>query len=530
VKKTVVHVDLVGYSTICDNLEQSLDVSSVAQLNEQIRSFIRVGINAVEAQWDQTVMATAGDSATLVFDSPQDAHRFAQAVHDETRAHNASRTHPIAKRVFRSGAATGELNMRPKLSGGFEIAGMTINRATRLEARSMPGGLLIDETTYAGLSDEQKNRYGAKTVVPGKRDEEFESRLCQMNGDAPSDAASFAARAREKTSTPRRENEGAPSQARPCLVLDRAGIWPIHLFQLTDWDTQRTITVSGEVTRSDRERRDVRERHAQVARVLIRNQPDALAPGAIARGISTRIRFTDLDGKLVCDVPRGRWTEAAANQFPDSRLGQSKIDFGIGEAQWLDIAFKYDDSVVPYALDDRAVTTPKWELPENMLHPGNQFITVIHLSGEWVETEVQCQLLIVRADEGQPGYLQFRPLDARATGSAVPPAKTGFAERAVARDACKRLVRATAGACEALLNSPSRESVGALDEQFEPLFKFSETQGHLLDAAIQAELRRGVDSLAELLEETALGVDPADLRWREMAHRFLNAAQRIASM
>jgi class 3 adenylate cyclase len=533
VTKTVVELDLAGYSTICDSLEQSLDASSVAQLNQQIRSFIEAGLKAVSAQWEGTVMATAGDSAILVFDSAQDAHRFTQAVHEETRAHNLSRNHPLAKRIFRSGAATGEIVMQPKPGGGFDIAGMTIARAKRLEAQSAPGGLLIDEATYEGLSDDQKSRYGAKTVVPGKRDEEFEARLCQMNADGPKDAALFTARVRGEQKRFSLESAGSLSQAlqlRPRLILERANVWPIHLVELTDWDTKRTITVSGEVTRSDRERRDVRERQAQVARVLIRNQPNGLAPSAIARGVNARIRFINQEGKVVCDVPKGRWTEAAANQFPDSRLGQSKVDFGIGEAQWLDIAFKYDDSIVPYALDDRAVTTPKWELPENMLWPGSHFITVIQLSGEWVETELRCELLIVRADEGQPGHLQFHPLDAIASGSAVPLSETGFDERAVARDACTRLVRATASACESLLNSPSRQSVSALDEQFEPLFKFSETQGHLLDAAIQAELRRGVDSLAELLEETALGVDPADLRWREMAHRFLHAAKRIAAV
>jgi len=128
----------------------------------------------------------------------------------------------------------------------------------------------------------------------------------------------------------------------------------------------------------------------------------------------------------------------------------------------------------------------------------------------------------------QAGHLEFRPLDdAGPRGSQAPPADAVFGERAVARDTCKRLTRTTAKACDALLDSPSRQTWDALNEQFEPLFKFSQTQAHLLDAAMQEQLLRGVDSLGELLEETVLGVDPADLGWREKAHRFLDAAERI---
>jgi class 3 adenylate cyclase len=192
-KKTVVELDLVGYSTICDNVEQALDVQSVAQLNQQIQDFIEAGLSAVNAAREQTVVKTTGDGALLVFDSAQDAHRFVQAVHEATHARNLSRKQSLAKRVFRSGAATGEVDMQPKAGGGFEIAGMTIARAKRPEAQALPGGLLVDGATYEGLSVEQRRRYGAKTRGPGKRDEEFEAYPCQLNADGPKDVAFLTA-------------------------------------------------------------------------------------------------------------------------------------------------------------------------------------------------------------------------------------------------------------------------------------------------------------------------------------------------
>ena len=191
-KKTVVEFDLVGYSTICDNLEQALDVGTVAQLNQQIQDFIDVGLTEIGQTRDKTVATTTGDGAILVIDSPELAHRFASAVHEATRAHNAPRSQPLAKRIFRSGMATGDIVMKREPGGGFDMAGTTIARAVRLEAKAQPGGLLVDEETFEGLTAEQKGLYASKTRVAGKRDEVFDAYACQLNPEGPKDAAFFS--------------------------------------------------------------------------------------------------------------------------------------------------------------------------------------------------------------------------------------------------------------------------------------------------------------------------------------------------
>jgi class 3 adenylate cyclase len=197
-RRTVLELDLVGYSTICDNLEQGLDVNSVQQLNAQIQGFVDVGLKALNATRERTVMATAGDNAILAFEFPVDAHKFAEAVHTATREHNRTRKLPLAKRIFRIGTATGEIVMLPKPSGGFDIAGTTIARAFRLEAKATPGGLLLDKATYDGLSSEQKLLYGSMMRVPGKRDEMFEAYAYQFNVDGPNDADFFTQKAKQE--------------------------------------------------------------------------------------------------------------------------------------------------------------------------------------------------------------------------------------------------------------------------------------------------------------------------------------------
>lgn len=213
---------------------------------------------------------------------------------------------------------------------------------------------------------------------------------------------------------------------RPHLVLEKADVWLIELSAVTDWQSQRTVTVSGELSRADRERRDVRERLTQFARLLIRNDPGSTAPTAVAKGVSARIRFLDADGTVRCTVPKGRWTRAGARSFPASRVDQSRVDFGIGETHSLDIAFKYNDKIVPYAIDDDSVNMSNWENPRYMLD-GKRFDVVVELSGEWVRTELRGELLLVRPDEGHAGHIEFRaragPTDSpniAATASATP--------------------------------------------------------------------------------------------------------------
>lgn len=201
-KKTVVELDLVGYSTICDNFEQGLDVNSVAQLNQQIQSFIDAGLKLGNAARDEHVMATTGDGAIVVFDTAVEAHRFAQAVHEATSEHNRTRQQPLAKRVFRIGAASGEIVIQAKPGGGFDIAGTTIARAVRLEAKAQPGGLLVDQRTFEALGPEGQQLYGSEQRIAGKRDEVFVAHAWQPYEDGPKDAAFFTKLGKEAALEP----------------------------------------------------------------------------------------------------------------------------------------------------------------------------------------------------------------------------------------------------------------------------------------------------------------------------------------
>lgn len=178
--KTLVELDLVGYSDVCRTLEENIGTEVVAQFNGQIQEFVDTGLAAIGAERVHVVMATTGDGAILAFDQPLEAHHFAVAVHQATRTHNRARSVASSQRWFRIGAATGDLFQRPRPAGGQEIAGTVIANAVRLETAAQPGQLIVDAGTFASLPAELQALYGAEETVAGKRGERFAARRCTI--------------------------------------------------------------------------------------------------------------------------------------------------------------------------------------------------------------------------------------------------------------------------------------------------------------------------------------------------------------
>ena len=170
--KTVVELDLKGYSDVARELEEHFSAELVMKFNEQIQSFFTDGLKLAGVASEEAILATTGDGAILVFDSPTVAHIFAEAIHNASRLHNEKKTFASAKRWFRIGIATGELAV-DYTGGTKKMAGSVVARSVRLEAACHIGEIIIDSETYLGLSQEQQDCYGAEEQIPGKRDEEF---------------------------------------------------------------------------------------------------------------------------------------------------------------------------------------------------------------------------------------------------------------------------------------------------------------------------------------------------------------------
>lgn len=185
-KSTAVLVDLVGYSDMSRLLEDSLGVQATLSLNQQVQRLIGDGLADAGGNASENVAMTTGDGALLTFASAAQAIDFAAKLHRCAARHNAGVTEPRAHRVFRIGISTGEIAVDPNTGAP---AGMAISRAARLEAKSDPGGVLIDSESWHAASTEQQALYTGPEDISGKRDEHFEAYRAQIDPDGIAHAA-----------------------------------------------------------------------------------------------------------------------------------------------------------------------------------------------------------------------------------------------------------------------------------------------------------------------------------------------------
>jgi len=168
VRRSVVELDLVGYSLVARDLEKQTDATVVFHLNDQVQGFVDDGLREAGCARKNVVNGTAGDNALLAFERASEAHRFAEAVHRATAKYNSLKTDPAAHRHFRIGISTGEIGVR-----GKEISGTRIIDSVRLEGAGKKGHILIDEATYEELPAKFQHHYRSPEVVKDKQNNSY---------------------------------------------------------------------------------------------------------------------------------------------------------------------------------------------------------------------------------------------------------------------------------------------------------------------------------------------------------------------
>ena len=175
---TVAVVDMVGYSSIAKILEENINAASVAELNQQIHTFIAHSLEQIPGTEAYRLIAKTGDGAIVLFQHAEDGHRFGFQVHLSAREHTGKRSESTAERWFRVGIATGDVNVTNASNVPCEYAGIAIANAVRLEASAKAGEIVVDANTFAKLSPESQALYGSEEIARGKHDERFRTRRC----------------------------------------------------------------------------------------------------------------------------------------------------------------------------------------------------------------------------------------------------------------------------------------------------------------------------------------------------------------
>jgi class 3 adenylate cyclase len=195
---TVVELDMVAYSEIARTLDQAIGPDVVARLNDEIQIFVHRALETISLTPQNTVAATTGDGAILVFEDPVLAHRFAHHLFALSREFNANITSASALRLFRMGGATGNIVVNRRDSGISGIAGSAIADAVRLEGAAEPGQLVVDLRTYADLPNDLQAAYTVEDDVVAKHGQKFRVRRANLDATAKDMMKMFGTR-KEKT-------------------------------------------------------------------------------------------------------------------------------------------------------------------------------------------------------------------------------------------------------------------------------------------------------------------------------------------
>ena len=186
-------------------------------------------------------------------------------------------------------------------------------------------------------------------------------------------------------------------EARPHLIIDQTIIAPECITVWTNHSNGKILTTIGNSGVPIGGGWSSRDRPVHIARLIIRNNPITETPKAVAKGISAHLRFLNNQEEIVCEISDAHWTQAENKQ--------GRVDFGIGQCQSLDIAFKFDDTTVPCALSNEMIASPRWGLRDQL--EGGRLVLPVELSGEWVKTELRAELLCIRDNEARAGRLEF---------------------------------------------------------------------------------------------------------------------------
>ena len=152
--KTILELDLIGYSDKARELEEQLGAGVVMRFHDQIQRFVDTGLKAAGLRREEVIVQPTGDGAIVVLEDAEQAHIFAEAVHDACERHNSDKSGESAKRWFRIAAATGDIEIR-----GDEFAGIVITNAVRLETAGAAGHFLVDGATYDNLPARLRKQY-----------------------------------------------------------------------------------------------------------------------------------------------------------------------------------------------------------------------------------------------------------------------------------------------------------------------------------------------------------------------------------
>lgn len=191
--KSVASLDMSRYSDIIKDIQENHPADAPkrnSDLNRLVQDWVSSAMKEIGVSVQQIPHRRTGDGAIVVLDSPDEASHLAVKFHELSYGYNKGKRRHLDRRHFRIGIATGGLILEKETTEDgelkrFEMAGLVISNAVRLESACRTGEVLIDLPTYHLLSESEQSHYGEEETVVGKRKERFRARRRGVVGSAP---------------------------------------------------------------------------------------------------------------------------------------------------------------------------------------------------------------------------------------------------------------------------------------------------------------------------------------------------------
>ncbi|HEU4710952.1 MAG TPA: hypothetical protein VFS76_05270 [Pyrinomonadaceae bacterium] len=377
---TVVEVDLINYSEIARQIERELGIGAagVSLLNQQLEDLVKRALHPLRLEPKKIIKNKRGDGFVLVFDHPDDAHRFSVEFHKVCIDHNQRFANKSAHRWFRVGAATGDLNEVDN-----EIAGVSIIEAVRLESKGNKGHILIDKKTYGSLTNVCRNDYPPKSEpITDKHNNIHHAHRYAMNGIPEERSPGVVSPTELWASNNRLSDEvfAVELLTRPVkLERDAHGVVTVTINR--DGVEDMVISNAGKTAMTERY-------------VTPENKPDLLQ---LDREIQTFLAAGGPADTMRLDLPkRLRWASGGV---------LSIVTYPNG-TQWVPLFFR---DIRPYGWNISLGTTERWFNDSDLLDPSYNLYADLNSPRTFILREFLEESIVVNGDPKTDGTLVHKP-------------------------------------------------------------------------------------------------------------------------
>ena len=174
---TVVSVDMEGYGEFSRVLQDKGSIDAAAKLLRELQSWLDQAVDKASKNSDRVFRVGTGDGGLLLFRSPEEGVTFAMEFQRVVQGHNAKLPVADDHRHFRIGIVTGEVAvaiLRGESGNvkGVIVAGSSVVKSVRLQAKAHPGGMLVCRTSWGALPVQLKGELNGRFErVKGKEGE-----------------------------------------------------------------------------------------------------------------------------------------------------------------------------------------------------------------------------------------------------------------------------------------------------------------------------------------------------------------------